>query len=158
MSVIDKMTREQLLRMQASARVYQARADSVFQEWGFAARAPTLGEDPQDYRRDLAVTAKRQLPYGHELRKIKLWKLPKDAFEVVEPQVYNACRDAASRPDSVAPGEMREVTRINPQNGHKEIHFLGTTSFVKDFTRPGRRVTSFRTDQGFISASGRPLR
>jgi hypothetical protein len=143
MSVIDKMTREQLLQAQASARVFQAKADSVFQEWGFRAPAPVIGQDPQDYRRDLAIMAKRQLPHGHELRKVKLWRLPRDVFETLEPQVYAACRDAASRPDSVPPGEMREVVRINPQNGHKEIHFLGRESFVKDFTRPGRRVVSF---------------
>jgi hypothetical protein len=115
----------------------------VFQEWGFRAPAPVIGQDPQDYRRDLAVLAKRQLPHGHELRKVKLWKLPKDTFEVFEPQVYAACREAASRPDSVAPGEIREVVKINPQNGHKEIHFLGTTSFVRDMGRPGRKVVSF---------------
>jgi hypothetical protein len=140
---IEGMSREQLLQAQASARVYQARADSVFQEWGFRAPAPVIGQDPEDYRRDLAVKAKEQLPYGHELRKIKLWKLPKDTFEVFEPQVYAACREAASRPDSVPPGEMREVVRINPQNGHKEIHFLGRESFVREMGRPGRRVVSF---------------
>src|SRR6516162_5894853 len=112
MSIVDNMSRDQLLQMQSSARVYQARADSVFQEWGFRAPAPVIGQDPEDYRRDLAVVAKKQLPYGHELRKLKLWKMPRDAFEVMEQQVYAACREAASRPDSVAPGEMREVTRI----------------------------------------------
>jgi hypothetical protein len=146
MSIIDHMTRDQLLQMQASARVYQARADSVFQEWGFRAPAPTIGQDPQDYRRDLAVMAKKQLPYGHELRKMKLWKLPRDVFETFEPQIYNACREAANRPDSVPPGEMREIVKINPQNGHKEIHFLGRESFVTDPRyghRPGRQVVSF---------------
>jgi hypothetical protein len=142
-SIVDHMTREQLLQLQASARVYQARADSVFQEWGFRAAAPTLGQDPEDYRRDLAVTAKKQLPYGHELRKVKLWKLPRDVFEVMEPQVYAACREAASRPDSVPPGEIREVVKIDPKNGHKEIHFLGRESFVRQMGREGRRVVSF---------------
>jgi len=143
MSIMSHMTRDQLLHAQASARVFQARADSAFEPWGFRAPAPPLGQDPQDYRRDLAVMAKKQLPYGHELRKIKLWNLPRDVFETLEPQVYNACREAASRPDSVPPGEMREVVKINPQNGHKEIHFLGTTSFVRDMGRPGRKVVSF---------------
>jgi hypothetical protein len=87
MSIVDHMTRDQLLQMQASARVYQGRADSVFQEWGFRAPAPSLGQDPEDYRRDLAVMAKKQLPDGHVLRKIKLWKLPRDVFETFEPQV-----------------------------------------------------------------------
>jgi hypothetical protein len=140
---MDNMTRDQLLQAQASARVYQARADSVFQEWGFRAPAPVIGQDPEDYRRDLAVMAKRQLPHGHELRKMKLWRLPRDVFETYEPQVYNACREAASRPDSVPPGETREIVKVNPQNGHKEVHFLGRESFVKDFTRPGRKVVSF---------------
>jgi hypothetical protein len=143
MSIVDHMNREQLLQMQASARVYQARADSIFQEWGFRAPQPTLGQDPEDYRRDLAVMAKKQLPCGHELRKVKLWKLPKDVFETFEPQVYSACAEAAKRPDSVTPGEIREVVRINPQNGHKEIHFLGNESFVRKMGREGRRVVSF---------------
>ena len=117
--------------------VYQARADSIFEAWGFRAPAPTLGEDPEDYRRNLAVMAKKQLPHGHELRKLKLWKMDKYVFGKFEPQIYSACRDAASRPDSVPPGEIREVVKIDPQNGHKEIHFIGTTSFVKDIGRPG---------------------
>ena len=143
MSVMDRMTREQLLQAQASARVFQARADSAFEPWGFRAPAPPLGQDPQDYRRDLAVMAKKQLPYDHQFRKMKVWKMPKDVFEVFEPQIYDACREAASRPDSVAPGEIREVTRINPQNGHKEVHFIGNESFVRDMMRPGRKVVSF---------------
>jgi hypothetical protein len=146
MSILDLMNREQLLQAQASARVYQARADAIFQEWGFRAPAPVIGQDPQDYRRDLAVMAKKQLPYNHELRKIKLWKLPRDVFEKLEPQVFNACRDAASRPDSVPPGTMREITRTNPQNGHREVHFIGNESFVTDPSyghRPGRKVISF---------------
>ena len=137
------MTRDDLLRMQASARIFQARADRVFEAWGFRAPQPTLGQDPEDYRRDLAVMAKKQLPHDHQLRKVKLWRVPRDVFETLEPQVYSACREAAKRPDSVAPGTMREVTRINPQNGHKEIHFLGQESFVKEMGRPGRKVVSF---------------
>src|SRR5215471_5373754 len=106
---IESMTHDDLLRMQASARIYQARADSVFEAWGFRAPAPALGQDPEDYRRDLCVKAKKQLPYDHQFRKMKLWKMPRDVFETFEPQIYAACREAATRPDSAAPGEMREV-------------------------------------------------
>jgi hypothetical protein len=139
----DQLTRDDLMRMQNSARAYQARADSAFEPWGFRAPAPPLGQDPEDYRRDLAVKAKRQLPYGHELRRVKLWDLSRAAFEALEPQVYTACAEAAKRPDSVPPGEMRAVTKINPANGQKEVHFIGDTSFVKDMGRPGRKVVSF---------------
>ena len=55
-------TREQLLRAQASARVYQERYDKAFQPWGVQAPAPVLGEPIDDYRRTLAVKAKRLLP------------------------------------------------------------------------------------------------
>ena len=140
---IDQLTRDDLLRMQSAARVYQARADDAFVPWGFRAPQPTLGQDPEDYRRDLAVMAKKQLPYNHEFRRMKVWRMPRDIFETFEPQIYDACRDAASRPDSVPPGEMRKIEVTNPQNGHKEIHFIGNESFVKDMGRPGRRVVSF---------------
>jgi len=126
-----------------SARVYQARADSVFQEWGFRAPAPAIGEGPEDYRRELAIRAKRQLPYGHEMRIKNLRKLPRDVFEAFEPQIYQACREAAKRPDSAAPGELREVVKVNPLNGHKEITFLGREHFVREMGRPGRLVVSF---------------
>src|SRR6516225_8853950 len=52
------MTREQLLQVQASARVYQTRADEAFEPWGMRAPAPVLGEDPDDYRRKLMSLAK----------------------------------------------------------------------------------------------------
>jgi hypothetical protein len=140
---MDHMTRDQLLQAQASARIYQERADSTFQEWGFRAPAPPLGQDPEAYRRELAVMAKKQLPYGHEMRIKNLRKLPRDVFEVFEPQIFAACREAAKRPDSAAPGEIREIVKINPENGHKEITFLGREHFVKNMGRPGRLVVSF---------------
>jgi hypothetical protein len=64
------MSREQYLRQQASARVFQERADSAFEPWGVRAPAPTLGEDVGDYRRKLAIQAKRLLPDDHELRQV----------------------------------------------------------------------------------------
>jgi hypothetical protein len=68
--------------------------------------------------------------------------MPKDVFEVFEPQVYNACAEAAKRPDSVPPGEMR-MLKTKDQNGQEIITWVGNESFVKDMGRPGRRVVSF---------------
>lgn len=70
------MTREQLLQVQASARVYQTRADEAFEPWGMRAPAPVLGEDPDDYRRKLMILAKNQLPESHELRKSRSSAFP----------------------------------------------------------------------------------
>ena len=109
---------------------------------GASVPPPPLGEDPETYRRDLCVKAKRQLPYDHQLRKIKLWDLSRAAFEALEPQVYDACAEAAKRPDSVPPGEMR-MLKTKDQNGQEIITWIGNESFVKDMGRPGRRVVSF---------------
>ena len=43
MSVIDHMSREELMQVQASARVYQERADNALQPWDIRAPAPVLG-------------------------------------------------------------------------------------------------------------------
>jgi hypothetical protein len=53
---------------------------------------------------------------------------------------------------------MRMVETRDPQNGQRIINFYGQESFVKDFTRHGRRVISFNTTNGPVDASGRFLR
>src|SRR5215831_13324080 len=103
------MTREQLLQVQASARVFQVRADQAFEPWGMRAPAPVLGEDPDDYRRKLMILAKNQLPEGHELRGVTLKRIPADALDGFEKMYYDACKEAGTRPDSAAPNELRMV-------------------------------------------------
>jgi len=137
------MTREQLLRAQASARVLQERADDSLTPWNIRAPAPVLGEDVSVYRRKLAAKLKRLLPEEHELRKIQYRTLNDTALAALEPQLYQTVRDIALDPASVPRGTMREVVKVDPKNGHKEIHFVGRESFVRDFTRPGRQVVSF---------------
>jgi hypothetical protein len=73
-------TREQLLHMQASGRVYQERYDQAFQPWDQRAPAPVIGEEIAEYRRKLAIQAKRLLPEGHELRQVQFRALREDAF------------------------------------------------------------------------------
>jgi hypothetical protein len=152
------MSREQLLQVQASARIYQARADDAFQSWGMRAPAPVIGEDPEDYRRRLMIRAKKQLPEGHELRQVTVNQLPAETLNIYEPMFYDACKKAGNTADSAAPNGLRMVERINPANGQRMIEFLGTRSFVHDFKSPVRRVVSFRTHQGAVDASGRFLR
>jgi hypothetical protein len=152
------MNREQLLQVQSAARVFQSRADDAFSTWGQRAPAPVMGQDPDEYRRKLMIKAKNLLPEGHELRNITVNRLPASTLDIFEPQLFAACKDAGQRNDSVPPGEMRMVERINPDNGHKMNVFYGTRSFIEDFKLPVRRVVSFWTPQGPMSASGRYLR
>jgi hypothetical protein len=157
---ISALPHEQRMRLQSRAKDYQARADSVFAEWGFRAPQPTLDCNPEDYRRDLCVMAKKQLPYSNDrpspdhtatfrdLRKLKLWSMSPEVFAAFEPQIYDACAKAVARNDTVPPGEMRMVRRKDPQTGQEMILFYGQRSFVADLGRPGRRVIKFRTSDG----------
>jgi hypothetical protein len=94
------------------------------------------------------------LPEDHELRKVQYKRLDDATLSAFERQLYPAVRNAANDPTSVPAGEMRRVIEVD-QGGTKITKWIGRESFVKAFTRPGRRVTSFMHR---YDASGRPLR
>jgi hypothetical protein len=142
MSVIDHMSRDELLLVQNSARVYQERADNALAPWDIRAPAPVLGQDIDKYRRSLAVKLKRLLPENHDLRQVQYKRLDDATISVFEPQLYRAVHDAANDPSTVPPGELRRVVEVD-QGGTKITKFIGQRSFVHDFTRPGRKVVSF---------------
>jgi hypothetical protein len=148
------MSREQLLRMQDSARIYQERADNALIPWDVRAPAPVLGEDIAKYRRDLAVKLKRLLPATHQLAKVQYRRMDDAILSNFEPMLYKAVHDMAHDPSSVPAGEMRKVIEVD-QGGTKITKWIGQEHFVREFTRPGRRVTSFMHR---YDAAGRPLR
>ena len=150
-------TREQLLQAHASARVYQERYEPAFQPWGMRAPAPIVGEAVDDYRRKLAIKAKRLLPEDHELRQVQFRALQNDVLDNFEPQLIRDCKSAAYRADSVPLGEMRRVEEID-SNGSKMVKWIGQECFVRDMMPPSRRVLGFRTPQGFLNTSGRYIR
>jgi hypothetical protein len=146
------MSREQLMRMQASARVYQERADNALQPWDMRAPAPVLGQDIDSYRRDLDVKLKKQLPGNHKLRQVQYRGLNNDALDVLEPQLYKAVHDCAHDASTVPDGEMRRIVDVS-EDGRKIVKFVGRESFVLDPVygfRPGRRVVSFLFDRSAL--------
>jgi hypothetical protein len=65
----------------------------------------------------------------------------------------------AHNPGTVKPGQLRKVIEID-QGGTKITKWIGQQSFVKDFTREGRRVKSFNTPSGklvYVDKSGHIL-
>jgi hypothetical protein len=151
------MTREQILHMHASARVYQQRFDSAFEPWGMRAKAMTLGEDVDSYRRSLAIQGKRLLPETHKLRVVQYRSLKADAYEVLEPQLLKAVAEHGNRNDSVPfDAPLRQVTETS-ETGTKITKFLGQRSFVEDFKAIPRRVAYFRTNLGPVKTSGLPV-
>jgi hypothetical protein len=120
----------------------QAKADSVFSSFGQRAPRPMEGEHLEDYRCRLATKLK-----GHSKAwsNVKLSKLPAEAFQIAEGQIYADAATAAANPIDLAAGELREVQKVDPATGLRTIVFYGKESFVKSMGRPGRRVQSFRT-------------
>jgi hypothetical protein len=113
------------------------------------ARGPTLGEDIDDYRRDLAVQGKKLLPDDDKYRRVQYRRLDNVAFEAVEPDLLKRITEYGRSNDSApANGPLREIVEANPDNGQKMVRFLGKRSFVHDFKSPVRYVTSFTTDRG----------
>ena len=139
-------SREHMLDLQAAQRQIQARCDDALQSWGERAPAPIAGESVDDYRLRLACIAQERLPEGDEYRGLSLRKAQRAssvAFKNFEDAIYPKAKAAGSSADSAAVGELREVVRVNPDNGHKEHLFYGRQSFVKDMAVPGRRVRFF---------------
>jgi hypothetical protein len=154
---LEQLRYEKQARQRSLATHYQQRADSVFAEWGTRAKHRVEGEDPEDYRRDLAVQAKKLLPYSddkpapdlpsyRDLRKLKLWSLDRQTFENFEPMIYRAAAAAYARNDTCPrDGSLREVIKVDPVTGYKEIKFyLKSSEFVSDFSMSWRDVNDRR--------------
>ena len=142
-----------------ASRKYQEYYDETLRNIGARAPQPILGQTVNDYRRETLRTIKRTfLPQNHDLYKVNYRGLKADALDVLEPQLLQTAKVEAFNPNTVTPGEFREITKVNPANGYKEHLFIVPRSFVFYMMRPGRRVISFRTDHGYVDASGRGLR
>jgi hypothetical protein len=142
-----------------AARKYQEYFDNALRDVGMRAPQPTLGQTQNNYIRETLRTLKRTfLPQTHEYYKIQMRSLPADVLQAYVPMVLNAAVKEANNPAHLQPGEIRAINRLDETGRVRYIDFIGQESFVKAMTRPGRRVVSFRTEQGAVDASGRFLR
>jgi hypothetical protein len=153
------MTDIQLKAQQNAIRQYQALYDDVLRTVGRRAPEPTLGQRCDDYRREaLRMMKQTYLPRNHELFRVQMRALPDDALNVIEPQVLAAVPIEANNPIHVPFGELKKIEEVDPYGQVKQIKFIGQQSFVAQMGRPGRRVVSFNTPNGPMSASGGYLR
>jgi hypothetical protein len=138
---------------------FQEYYDDTLRKVGMRAPQPTLGQTVNDYRRETLRTIKRTfLPQNHPLYQVQMRALKADALGALEPQVLEAAVVEANNPIHVTPGELRKVEELDDYGKLKTIKWIGQESFVRAMGRPGRRVVSFRTDHGYVDASGRGLR
>jgi hypothetical protein len=97
---------------------------------------------------------------NHPLNKINMRGLPDDetVLGFYEQKVLEAVPKEAYNPLNVPKGEIRAIEELDDFGQLKVIHHVGQESFVKQMGTPGRRVVSFNTPNGPVSASGMFLR
>ena len=141
-----------------AARRWQEHYQKEVEDIGLNIPSPTLGQTTNDYRREMMRLLKQTfIPTNHDLYKVQMRSLPDDVLAGFEQMLLPACKTEAFNPMTVPNGEIREVVKVDA-NGLKVRNFIGQDHFTKFMGRPGRRVVSFRTDQGYVDASGRGLR
>jgi len=141
-----------------AARRWQEHYQKEVEDIGLRVPSPVLGQTTNNYRREIMRLLKKTfIPQTHDLYKVQMRQLPDDVLAGFEQMLLPACRTEAFNPATVPRGEIREIVKTDA-NGLKVRHFIGQDHFTKFMMRPGRRVISFRTDHGYVDASGRGLR
>jgi hypothetical protein len=142
-----------------AARRFQEFYDATLRKVGARAPQPVLGETVNHYRRETLRNLKRTfLPQNHPLYEVQYRDLKADALGIFEPQLLNACVIEANNPQHIPAGELRKIEEFDEYGKVKSIKWVGQEHFTRQMMRPGRRVVSFRTDNGYVDASGRGLR
>jgi hypothetical protein len=125
-----------------ASRRWQEHYDETLRNIGARAPEPILGQTTNDYRREVLRTIKRTfLPQNHPLYQVQFRGLKADALDALEPQLLETAKVEAFNPNTVTPGEFREIVKVNPHNGYKERHFIGPRHFTWDMTRIRGRTT-----------------
>lgn len=122
----------------------QARFDTVYSALGERAPPPLHGEGSRAYRNRLARGIQK---HSKVWSAVKLPELADNAFEIAESQIRNDAMTAANSSEGVPEGVMIERVHVDPSTGQRTITFHGNTSFIRQFSRGGSRVKSWKLAQ-----------
>ena len=133
-----------------------SRYADAFRSFGTEVPAPVDDEPPSRYRARLFNRLARKLPEGHEWASTRADDLPLGGvMDNIEKMVLEAAKAEGERPSQEnlpTDGAMVARTRTDADTGGKVTEWFGKESFIKDFTRPGRKVVRL-----IDPASGRVL-
>jgi hypothetical protein len=125
-------------------RQFQARYDSAYRAYGVdGAPQPHEGEDSERYRDRLAAGLQRRLPDGHALKDVDFGDLDYDVVRNLEPDLIADSLAEAEEPSlSGLPrdGSMIERHVTDSATGTRMNKFYGRESFIRQLSRPARRV------------------
>jgi len=125
-------------------RQAQARADSVYQQYGDSAPPPLAGEQLHAYRVRLVS------PYLKHSAKLKNANLAKihdtNALDVIEQQIYlDAAREAVHPTGGFRPGELRAIVTMDAANRPVTRYVGDQNACWSQFNPPIRHVRRFHT-------------
>jgi hypothetical protein len=156
--------RAQRMREAAEARrEIQSNYADAFRAFGTETPAPVDDEAPSAYRRRLFNRLVRKLPPDHKLAAIRADDLGSqpivlDNFEGM--LLEAAAAEGASPSEANLPPDGTIIMRVrsDENTGGKFNEFFGTTSFIKEMGREGRKVAAIvdrRTGQAIWSRQAR---
>jgi hypothetical protein len=134
---------EDRIARQARFSRFQAKMDSILECYGLRAPSPVAEETARNYKIRLLQLLQDQLPPAHELSRVPLRRCDDATVDAFSPQIQAAVMALAYDARSVPKGELRVRHEVDAQTGQRITHFIGgdEASFVRQFTRPGRRVS-----------------
>lgn len=142
-AAVERMIPKQLSDADyASMADAQARADTVFVEFGERAPRPLDGEDLLAYRRRLTSKLKDHSPRWKDID-LNVVAADAHAFTQIETQIYADAQTAARNPIDIPEGQLRAVPRVDPVTGLRMTTFQGQKTFIAGLRRPPRYVTGF---------------
>jgi hypothetical protein len=138
--------------MTTTARDIQEQLEPWFNKVGLRAPLPVAGQSANHYLAEQCRYLKREfLPRDHELYKVNYRGIRDDSsvLNAFAPQLLNAVVKEAFNPANY-PDEPRKIDVRDQFGAVKQTQFIGLRHFVKDMTRPGRRVKSFMFDKSAL--------
>jgi hypothetical protein len=143
----------------AGCRRWQEHYQNTVDDIGVRIPPPVLGQSVNEYRCEVLRMLKRAfLPQNNEYYKVNYRGLKNDsaALAALEPLALAEVLVQARNPMNVPKGEIRELKQHGRAGRYVSSNFIGQECFVKQMTRPGRRVLGFLHNDGhFYNPSGR---
>jgi hypothetical protein len=139
-------TPEQEREIQSRMTQFQAVYDPILEPLKRSAPPPQLGMSVNEYRRRSLGYIQQFLPPDSKWHDVSLDGRMADALNVIEPDILNEARLAATNPRMLAHTPAAKPDTLDPSI--KSVTLNGITtfwgeSFVRAMSRPGRRVISF---------------
>jgi hypothetical protein len=135
-------------------REYQVLYADAFASHGSLVPAPIDDEPVGRYRKRLFDSLQNKLPPSHDLAQIRsddlTSSIARTNFEQMLLQAAVAEGATPSRDNLPRDGSMVSRVRVDDDSGQRRTEFYGRESFIKQLSRPGRKVGAFVTNRGTV--------